>query len=604
MTSFDCGYTWTNDLEGVLEDGAALEVFKCWIKDSGPQARNAYDLYFAIKAFRDFVGQSDSKATEVACKIHRRFISMKTGCCDFIPSNIRKEMSERVHSLSTSNPPRIGFFNPCNEYIIAYLRKQYENFSNFGYLQQLCNRNIMVENLPSTSSYIHNASTLSHSASSATTATKPQHHSNGGSSNGNTNSNNTVEWGRRVSKTLRLPRNNQTSHSTTLRCRYDWDVQNGLHSEDACKKNLGKKQFERFSTSSNPSNANNNFLFSSFVCEGSRFTHEIAEERERFAAILKSKLQIIADLIEQKQRECGHEVYAREACMNPVIKDTNHFIKESKLCEETDSVISDEDLLTTYVEKMNNADFDKQQHSAKNERRRSASLSPSPFSDQASHIYSKVSNPYGERGFAPPPGGICSREQFNCSHSHISQVARSATPLSNRGYGGHRLSDSSGFCSAESANIVNMGALYRKARHIASQECGTHNSGMIRRPLNMRSNVLHAFATLPRQDRYVGRYEGGNFMLANDWPLLTVSYKEENGEAPFVAKLREREITFREFRRCFGISSKCNKKFFFKSECEDGSAPYQWTTISDDHAYLPIFQGKITAECRTFFESD
>lgn len=48
--------------------------------------------------------------------------------------------------------------------------------------------------------------------------------------------------------------------------------------------------------------------------------------------------------------------------------------------------------------------------------------------------------------------------------------------------------------------------------------------------------------------------------MTNDDSLLTVSYKEENGEAPFVAKLREREITFREFRHCFGISSKCNKK--------------------------------------------
>lgn len=53
------------------------------------------------------------------------------------------------------------------------------------------------------------------------------------------------------------------------------------------------------------------FQFSPYVCEGTRFTHEIAEERERFAAILKSKLQIIADLIEQKQRETGKELYAR-----------------------------------------------------------------------------------------------------------------------------------------------------------------------------------------------------------------------------------------------------------------------------------------------------
>ncbi|VDN49856.1 unnamed protein product [Gongylonema pulchrum] len=42
----------------------------------------------------------------------------------------------------------------------------------------------------------------------------------------------------------------------------------------------------------------------------------------------------------------------------------------------------------------------------------------------------------------------------------------------------------------------------------------------------------------------------------------------------------------------------------FKSDCEDGSAPYQWTIIDDDCAVLPVFEGKITAECRSYSESD
>lgn len=41
---------------------------------------------------------------------------------------------------------------------------------------------------------------------------------------------------------------------------------------------------------------------------------------------------------------------------------------------------------------------------------------------------------------------------------------------------------------------------------------------------------------------------------------LAISYKEENTEAPFVAKLEMRDITFREFRRCFGISSRTTKR--------------------------------------------
>lgn len=36
----------------------------------------------------------------------------------------------------------------------------------------------------------------------------------------------------------------------------------------------------------------------------------------------------------------------------------------------------------------------------------------------------------------------------------------------------------------------------------------------------------------------------------------------------------------------------------FKSPCDDGTAPYQWTVIMDDQTVLPVFEGRVTAECR------
>lgn len=45
-------------------------------------------------------------------------------------------------------------------------------------------------------------------------------------------------------------------------------------------------------------------------------------------------------------------------------------------------------------------------------------------------------------------------------------------------------------------------------------------------------------------------------------------------------------------------------RFLFKSECEDGSAPYQWTIATEDSMVLPVFEGRITAECRNMSESD
>ncbi|EYC42557.1 hypothetical protein Y032_0527g2969 [Ancylostoma ceylanicum] len=57
-------------------------------------------------------------------------------------------------------------------------------------------------------------------------------------------------------------------------------------------------------------------------------------------------------------------------------------------------------------------------------------------------------------------------------------------------------------------------------------------------------------------------------------------------------------LTLKEFRRHFSISSHANVQFFFKSTCEDGSAPYQLLLVNDDSAYLPIFEGRITAELK------
>ncbi|PIO53127.1 hypothetical protein TELCIR_25553 [Teladorsagia circumcincta] len=81
--------------------------------------------------------------------------------------------------------------------------------------------------------------------------------------------------------------------------------------------------------------------------------------------------------------------------------------------------------------------------------------------------------------------------------------------------------------------------------------------------------------------------------------LMTISYKGIDG-VPVVAHVpvSQAGLTLKEFRRHFSISSHSNVQFFFKSTCEDGSAPYQLLLVNDDSAYLPIFEGRITAELK------
>uniref|UniRef100_A0A158P934 DIX domain-containing protein n=1 Tax=Angiostrongylus cantonensis TaxID=6313 RepID=A0A158P934_ANGCA len=78
----------------------------------------------------------------------------------------------------------------------------------------------------------------------------------------------------------------------------------------------------------------------------------------------------------------------------------------------------------------------------------------------------------------------------------------------------------------------------------------------------------------------------------------------ENGQPPMVAKIPPEIVTLAKFRRTFGVSRNENKRFLFKSTCEDDSAPFQWSLVTEDEAVLPIFDGKITAECRHISDSD
>ncbi|CAD5207451.1 unnamed protein product [Bursaphelenchus okinawaensis] len=125
-----------------------------------------------------------------------------------------------------------------------------------------------------------------------------------------------------------------------------------------------------------------------------------------------------------------------------------------------------------------------------------------------------------------------------------------------------QFSDSSGFCSSESAHL-----------HLAE--------------LNERTRIprdnSYPFDIRPQEDHYPS--------------YLPVSYKDETG-VPFVSRIYSRSMTFGLFRHHFGINSWTSKRFMFKGPCEDGSAPYQWTVVMDDNVVLPVYEGKITAECR------
>ncbi|KAI1726904.1 FLYWCH zinc finger domain-containing protein [Ditylenchus destructor] len=81
---------------------------------------------------------------------------------------------------------------------------------------------------------------------------------------------------------------------------------------------------------------------------------------------------------------------------------------------------------------------------------------------------------------------------------------------------------------------------------------------------------------------------------------IDVTLKDTDG-IPMVARISHTSpLTFAQFREIFLIPKNChNKRFMFKSICENGTAPFQWQLAMADSMYLPVFDGGIVCEAKT-----
>ncbi|CAD6189729.1 unnamed protein product [Caenorhabditis auriculariae] len=194
-----------------------------------------------------------------------------------------------------------------------------------------------------------------------------------------------------------------------------------------------------------------------------------------------------------------------------------------------------------------------------------------------------VNSPYGIDAFAPPPAN---KHRYNFESAPVpSQYGTTHRDKSHRGMA----SDSSGFCSGASDFMA-------FDHSISSSRYGGCSSNNTLARSNHRNIHLqpNGFSTLPNRRRETPS------VVSQGSETLTVEVRDEEG-VPMVAKLpaSQRHLTFRSFRRLFGIADPDQMRFFFKSVCEDGTAAYQWTLVWDDDVILPVFQGKISGICKT-----
>ncbi|KAK6026631.1 hypothetical protein OSTOST_07385 [Ostertagia ostertagi] len=291
-----------------------------------------------------------------------------------------------------------------------------------------------------------------------------------------------------------------------------------------------------------------------------QFDHNTEEGRRMFAAVLCKKLNRL-----QARRERNDETERQLRDIEDRKCTTRELISTSEAVH--DVACDDDDDVECYLERMRE---DSLKASANRSPRLNA-LSPTTV--------------FSERERAKSGCGTAGGNTMGVMSMSMSSYPRSANQ----------------FAPPPLPNTFNTSGVYYKESRNANQTALIYDSS------GVESMAPSAFSDTSRGSRRMPMIPPGlstprktrRSLPSAGQQLMTISYKGIDG-VPVVAHVpvSQAGLTLKEFRRHFSISSHSNVQFFFKSTCEDGSAPYQLLLVNDDSAYLPIFEGRITAELK------
>jgi hypothetical protein len=672
-------------LEAILSDREALDCFRAWILSDCNRTADGLDLYFAIQGFRQAIERSDPKSLTIASQLHRRFISLNSGSCDFISKSTRVDISNKVHKCVNANIfPSTTLFDGSMPYLWSFLKQQHALFIDSAEFNEFINRYSNgfghvppPESEPSEHCYVNEETfeemTLKHPhpttiASSSvvgssvidddiiikpsTSSSKhPQYHY----------SRNTLAESTSLRKTF-AQHNGMTKSEPEITRKLNLISLDHSSTDDGFAGGKGFKQRREQRERQKHKEKHN---------QHSGMPHDRPEQRAEFANILTQKLSAIADEIAILERHFNKIIYAREIAEYRQQYTQLHSQTASFNSQQQPSYVNQAQMSTstfgmwgqppsTLLQQatpqpfnafapplvassttgavvggqQSTSGFDADEEDIEyyekkiriNDRSNSISPAPCPEVIQRDRRFS----PYGNGGFAPPPPANSNKSGSTNHHSSHHHGYPRYEPTRHQQYpymGGSTympqylsFSDSSGFFSGESAHgnsstfidPARMKKLYEKARETNAQAAASstvsaptaaqnhhmhhmgHSQTLMRKTSVATNQIVNPqqSQTLPRPSRPTGN--------PNE---MTVSLREP-GQMAFVSKCEFKPLTLREFRHLFGVSSRSTKRFFFKSVCEDGDDPFQWTAIDHDDETVPIFQGKITAECRTMSDSD
>ncbi|KAJ1373181.1 Pry-1p [Parelaphostrongylus tenuis] len=529
---------WTLRLEYVLSDRTALDAFRDWlVANSSPQP---LELHFALLAYDRMSAQRNVQTADLARSIYQKYISLRTSSCcfNFIPHKLRQEVGASLKASGSGFPdPRL--FANILPYVDSFLRQQHEQFVCSEEFLEAFNRMNMSCEDPSDFSAERRRSGSSSKKPQLTAETLMKTRFDREYVLGESS----LE---KMYATTSMPRP-YVCHATTSQ--NDSAVSSSFSSDANGHRPTRLRSIREEHLRGNPTTFAIPRVEHHHSKADMKFDHNTEDGRKVFAGVLCKKLNRL-----QVRRERNDETERQLRDIENRKCTTRELVSTSEAAHV--ATCDDDDDVECYLERM-------REDSLKTSANRSPchnAVSPRPFSpehdrrkldcgdgDVSIAMRSTLNYPRSTNQFAPPP----LPNTFNTSGVYYKEI-RSANQTA-------PIYDSSGVESMAPSAFSDTSGGTRKTPLIAP---------MMATPRRTRRSLPSG-------------------------QLMTISYKGIDG-VPVVAHVpvSVRGITLKEFRRHFSISSHANVQFFFKSTCEDGSAPYQLLLVNEDSAYLPVFEGK------------
>ncbi|PAV85545.1 hypothetical protein WR25_09879 [Diploscapter pachys] len=611
---------WPRRLEYVLNDRPALDAFRKWLeRESQPEA---IDLYYAIKAYTKLVEQGKREAVPLAETIYGKFLSSQSpNCCHFIPTKLRQEVGQIIRSFPQNLPlsgfPPSNLFHSIAQPIDAYLRSQHDAFTRSDEFIEAFNEydeniysmpgpsNTNTERRRSSSGFTKKASSLPPTGGMVLTqealkkSQQDRQYMLGES---------TLERMYPTPMALRQP---YVCHATTSQ--NDSAVSSSF-SSDANSHSRSQRHHLRSIKEEHLRNNTHTYAIPRVEHaqkESKQYDHSTVEGRQNFADDLTKRLNKLIRKIMDNDRTQNYirDIVDKQGNARDVIM----------TADAMEVTADDEDDVEKYLERMRETDSLKA--SAHRTPKYPAPISPGTFSPDLDLLANTIQNIVID----DMPSGFCNEMvQAQPQAVNLGSVVGGESTLKHNNF----MSNSTGptFSAMRYTNLNNFAPPPRPPRNgfnihadrpsgssmYSNSKCSSEkayeSSGIGSMAPSNYSFLTDGSASLPRSTQYPLPTTRRAASSSSSTPRrhrknysLTLQYKDSNG-VPYVAHVEHPSgnLTLKEFRRHFSISSSMNPKFYFKSECEDGSAPYQLELICDDSAVLPVFQGKISAEVKYY----